>query len=192
MNGYPQIFSVEPARRELFSWIQHGSLYRVEFGGDVPGGYLYRDTRGRMAIVSGNLIECSKMISAEIDDKVQAELFLRTRLADVMLSFMGQGHAYIITKIYLENREAMPAESFRNVNDSAAVQRSLAILKHYESGTVATVSRGRWKLGFFVQMQNGSVESWILEGTELPCSVDRLEISPCEREGAVIPMPEVG
>lgn len=191
MKNDIQIVRVEIDREELFSWVKQGTLFWLDAGREKEGGYLYRDGRGRMAVVSGNVAESSAMIGEQLAGVQQAEAFLRTKLAHIALSFLAPSHAHIVNQAYLKNRASLPDGAWWAASNKAEVGRSLEILKRYESTVEPVIKDGRWKLEFYVTLRNGSVEKWSMDGAVYPFAIDRCSKAVSEREGTVLPLPEV-
>jgi hypothetical protein len=183
------IRQLTPKDGELYSWLHHGTLFFRSYDDKEKGNYLYCGASGYLKTVS-NLDEFSGMIQEQFDNDNAATIFLKSLLPRVIFSFMGPSHAFVIDDDYLESRKALPDDAWEGV-PVGEVQKSSQILKKYDY-TGPLIKDGAWTLEFYASLHNGSVEKWNLDGKIHPFSVDHLKKTVVEKEGTVIPMPEIG
>jgi len=191
MKSADQIVHITAKDGELFSWVHHGALFFRSHGRMKAGEYLYRGNNGHLAVVSGNLEEISELIREEFENVQQLDLFLLSKFSDVIVSFMGSPHMYRISKEYIKSRESLPLYAWEG-HKPTEIQKSLDVLKNYESVGKPIIENEKWRLEFYVTMQDGSIEKWYLEGNMHPFSIGHLNKAVIEKKGSVIPMPEVG
>jgi len=191
MQRDAKIIYVNPAQAELFSWVRSGTLYWVDFGKNTPGCYIYRGASGHLIFPSASNTEIATLVRDEMKNAEELRSFVESKLAYVILSFLGKSHSHIITRAYIQNRETLPIFAWQNISPQD-VSHSNQILKNYESDGHGVIKDGRWEEKFCVVLRNGSVETWNLNGSLDPFSINQLIREIGLKEGSIVPIPEVG
>jgi len=172
----------------LFDWVKHGSLYWLDKLGE--GAFQYRSQDGGLSIVSGDTAKAQAMIRAEINDEQMIREFLRTRFPHVALYFFGKREAYIVSRSYLGQRDALPKDRWPAGVQQEEIERSAALLqRHAVDATPLKFDGEKWKLGMNVTNRAGSIERWEMDGDIFPFSVANLRQTVVEKPGSVVPLP---
>ena len=172
----------------LFDWVKHGSLYWLDKLGE--GAFQYRSQDGGLSILSGDIAKAQAMIRAEINDEQKTREFLRTRFPHVALYFFGKREAYIVSRSYLEQRDALPKDRWPAGVQQEEIERSAALLqRHAVDATPLKFDGEKWKLEMNVTNRVGSIERWGMDGDVFPFSIANLRQTVAEKPGSVVPLP---
>jgi len=190
-SNVPRILPVVPTQTPLFSWLKEGNLFYVSFGPD-GGGYLYRiKANGALMVVTNDTDKVNIMLQSELRKLTDVELFMKESSAPVFLSLFAPGSSYIIDSGYVRNWAKY--KSIKRYGCSAeALEKSAEILGKYASEPKILVNNGEWGMEFYVVLADGEIEQWVLKGHMFPFEIKSLQKGKVEKEGTIVPIPEIG
>lgn len=190
-SGDDQIVRITDKDGALFSWVHRGELFFRSHGRLQGGEYLYRSRKGDTEVISGNLVKCSEMIREELKDDTDIDSFLLLRFPDAIVSLMGPDAMCRISKEYIQYRKSLPPYAWGEASQRE-VDQTLDMFKKYEPMGKSTIDKGKWRSEFYVILKNRGIEKWSLIGNTHPFSIEHLEKTTAEKEGAIISILEVG
>lgn len=190
MNNSTRVYPIAFDGQGLFAWAKCGTLLSLHIGQEKTNWYLYCTEKEQLTVLTGNLSESTKMISAQLDATSKSARFLRDFLADVALSFFGPPQSYIINDHYIVNR-AKVGDFRLGLVPKRDIEKTLEVLERYRSNTEAVIKDNSWNLRIYVTTADGGVEMWNMDGAVFPFAIDNLQRTTSEPAGTVVPMPEI-
>jgi hypothetical protein len=187
----PKLVWLDPAETPLFSWVKAGRLYYLDFGRGVDDGILYHNRNGSLSLISRDRNALAKMVRDEIELPANIKLFLRNKFRHVSINVFASPRSYLIDTSYLEQRRFVPMVLWRDT-EVGNLEQSMVLLNRYINNSDVHIMESTWRCEFHVTLSNGSIEKWAFRGKLEPFSIDVFDRTTAEREGSIIPIPEMG
>ena len=190
-NGNPNtMVAIEPSKQPLFAWVKRGQLFWGESAKQHAGKYFFRRPSEKTVIEIDSVEQLAVVIRDQAMARNDTVELLRTKVADLAVSFLASSNTYIITKTYIKNRISVSSFAWGNQYSPKEIAHSLEVLKRYESDLEPTMENNFWGGDFYTTTGTGAVERWTMKGTIEPFTITDFNRARCEKSGTVIPLPE--